>query len=130
MTLKLSDAMRLGAMLKPQRFGILSSPDGGTCAMGAAFDALGGLGELIGQSNAAWACSAAALWPWVMTIVRHPVMGDSMFHSSGVLNIIVDLNDRFQWSRERIADWIATIEPQDDATRVETPATIAELVTA
>jgi predicted alpha/beta hydrolase family esterase len=35
--------------------------------------------------------------------------------------MILSLNDEDEWTREQIADWVATIEAQQDATSLDTP---------
>lgn len=119
----LSEAIRLGAMLKPQYHGhmrgivrtqtrvpgwrgsvlkrTMTTMGIGTCALGAALDA-------IGESNARF-MSVASMWPWTWTtLVRNPVTGERR----EVLNTIWRLNDVHDWSRERIADWVEQIEAQ------------------
>lgn len=105
--LKLSDAIRLGAMLKPQ---IQDNfwRDGGTCALGAALDACG---ELKGDSDLELHLRVRALWPLVSVRVESPT-------DSGVvrplLYQIADLNDVDGWTREQIADWVESIERQQE----------------
>lgn len=98
--MKLSEAMRLGAMLKPQAFGI--SFDGrGTCALGAAMDALGKLGTSI------WIIQ---LRPDIrrFQVADCPVCG-RVFNANGN-QTIPHLNDDHKWTRERIADWVESLE--------------------
>lgn len=52
--LKLSAAIRLGAKIRPQCFGTLFSFGGGSCAMGAAAEALGRQEDLQGASLEKW----------------------------------------------------------------------------
>lgn len=109
MTMKLSEAIRLGAMLKPQAFGSLRSleavNDRGsilglrliekTCAYGAAIDAgytSSGRGDCI----------------FVQTIHECPACGLEMT----VGMVVMHLNDTHRWTRERIADFVATVEVQ------------------
>ena len=108
--MRLSEAIRLGAMLKPQGFGAGSailndvSP---TCALGAAADACGletgyhAYEKWRFLGNAAppcpgCGCDAAARDYCVSDI------GDVVWH----------LNDEHKWTREAIADWVETIEAQ------------------
>jgi len=102
--LRLSEAMRLGALLKPQGFGKLYDlRSKGTCAFGAAFDAIGRLHEAVlqcGNLDTEWQ-------PLIDTIVVCP-------HCDRVRgpleSMVVHLNDGHQWTRERIANWVETIE--------------------
>lgn len=121
--MEMSEAIRLGAMLKPQHHGdmrgsvrvktrvpgwrgsvlrhTVTTLETGTCALGAALDA-------IGESNARF-MSVASMWPWTLAVlVRNPMTGERR----DVLNTIWRLNDCHNWTRERIADWVETIEAQ------------------
>ena len=113
--MKLSEQIRLGAMLKPQAFGMLRRPvdwppvlgdvlglraTEGTCAYGAAMDA--------GYVGAAIDYVAAAC----------PVRGhDYCTHvvRPYVMSVVMHLNDHHRWTREAIADWVETIEAQHEA---------------
>lgn len=113
--MKFFQAIRLGAMLKPQGFGRLI--DGGaTCAMGAALDACGVLGDV--RSNSEVVVAAAARWPCVLQDVECPIDADA---HGALVCIVVHLNDDHHWTREQIADWVETIEGKDRATETSTP---------
>ena len=102
--LRLSEAIRLGAMLKPQVFGILR--DGiGTCALGAALEACGIVANHL--NNLEYVINR---WPWT----------DAKFHNCPGCGywgypsaVITHLNDAHHWTREQIADWVETIEPRE-----------------
>lgn len=103
--MRLSEAIRLGATMKPQSFGGGPHRNGGSCAIGAATDAIG-LPE-----NAA--CRDYPM-PWLRLFdelrrVECPacktLLGDSM------IGPIPHLNDDHRWSRERIADFVELHEP-------------------
>ena len=104
--MKLSEAIRLGAMLRPQtRFHLKDQV--GTCAMGAALEAVGS-GMEGGSFN--------RLWPWAKTTaVEIPCNFIPQGYPYTVERVIADLNDLYGWTRERIADWVATVEPKEDA---------------
>lgn len=105
--MRLSEAIRLGAMNKPQVFGALIR-DGGTCALGAAYDAVG---LLIGE-NADVPCLGAEMFPLLNTASDCP---DCYFVRNEFTGfVITHLNDLHQWTRERIADWVETLEPKAD----------------
>lgn len=104
--MRLSEAIRLGAMLKPQGFGSMHPREAvesqryclgirvieKSCALGAAQDA-GYRGDWLTKTLAPCpGCSDGAHW-WITTAVMH-------------------LNDMHHWTRERIADWVETIENQ------------------
>ena len=99
--MQLSVAIRLGAMLRPQAFNGVD--DGETaCAMNAACLAAGICMDTVYDYNNAW--------PVNQKKVKCPECG----HNGSVGFIITcHLNDQHRWTRERIADWVATIEPQE-----------------
>ena len=115
--MKLSEAIRLGAMMKPKGDGHFEQA-GRTCALGAAMDAVGLLD----------AASDIALnirdvygkhFPVLRSLVRHPDsrMGVVQWRLDAV---IVDLNDDCGWTREQIADWVEQIECQHEAAKPKT----------
>lgn len=107
--MKVSEAMRLGSILSAQSF--QGFTDGmKRCALGAVADATGIASSDFGKE-----------WPWLE--VREyscPECGDS--DRSPSLIIGVHLNDEHRWTRERIADWVATIEPAETSTPTQTVA--------
>ena len=116
MNVKLSEAIRLGAMLKPQAFGDYWA-DGGSCAIGAACDAAGVMLADIHYFESGFealfrqACPACGVTP-----------DDKHTCHAGFCNTVVHLNDTHRWTREQIADWVATIEAQQESPAVEQPA--------
>jgi hypothetical protein len=102
--MKLSEAIRLGAMLKPQAFRALIT-DEGACALGAALLAVQAAAERGGRS-------VLERWPWVVTISADcPSCG----RSRPVFGVVTHLNDDHRWTREQIASWVARIEPAEAA---------------
>jgi hypothetical protein len=118
--MKLNEAIRLGAMLKPQSYKDLLDPGGRTCALGAAVDALG-----LYRNNADFAFELHDLftrYPFIHKASRCPaclpVVGfvrRRLNWEYDVEDVIAHLNDDHEWTRERIADWVATIEPACDS---------------
>lgn len=113
--LKLSEAIRLGAMLKPQSRTNMIDRDGGTCALGSALDAIGELPSYETWSGMPSTAACEVLvnalwraWPMLRSTVTHPL--DGMEWSVGA--IVPSLNDDYRWTREAIADWVETIEAQ------------------
>lgn len=107
--MRLSEAIRLGAMLKPQGFeGTGSRQCPATCAYGAALDAISRDGF------------PSDIWPWIdQTLFQCPACDQK--HG---MYIIPHLNNDHRWTRERIADWVETLEspapaPATEATPVE-----------
>lgn len=100
--MNLSEAIRLGSMLKPQTFGSYDSGDG-TCALEAAGNAAGVSGRTRGGLD---------------LVERFPVLMDGQlrkcpecgFAAVNFGQVIVHLNDSHRWTRERIADWVETVE--------------------
>lgn len=95
--LKLSEAIRLGAMMTEQTFGEFGD-ESKTCGIGAAQLALG---EPVGFSGGLFALLNQS------PRVACPQAGHD--HSSTVGALIVHLNDGEQMPREKIADWLETI---------------------
>ena len=108
--MKLSDAIRLGAMLHPPGKG--GRMDGETrCALASAADAVG--------IPATWD-NVQGQWivPYVPLQKRFPLLdvireGAARSYDGSprpVLHEIWMLNDTEHWSREQIADWVAIVE--------------------
>ena len=89
-----SEAIRLGAMLGPQAFGSPYGPDGAMCVNQGAVIAAG---------------QSVCNMPLAHTMVLCPVCS-----GRAQLDVIVamHLNDRHRWPRERIADFVESIEKQ------------------
>jgi hypothetical protein len=115
--MKLSEAIRMNGMIKPQGFGMrsLSSQDA-PCVIGGALQAIGKQ-----QSHD----SLMRAWPWTGELRICPVCSQQDdFTSSSIkrdypwlaINVIWHLNDTHLWSRQRIADWVASVEPKDEQT--------------
>jgi hypothetical protein len=107
----LSEAIRLGAMLKPQNhYGALFE-NGATCAVGAAVDACGALNP---EDIKGCYRFAVHRFPILREYAWHPLeIRDAERH---IEQIVFDLNDSAEWTREQIADWVATVEAQHEAT--------------
>jgi len=134
--MKLSEAIRLGCVLRPQAWGCYLS-ERGSCALGAACEAVGVMAVDGNEPD----YSLIAPFPLIATF---PILDVKFLHPESqerepipLLSIIVSLNDTFIWTRERIADWVQTIEAQfsgqDGAVEAPTglakPATEAETST-
>lgn len=109
--MRLSEAIRLGAMLRPQGFGNLWTvrPDGRlieSCALGAACDAFG-------RGFSASHCGVWQLPKDLETwLAGGPVECPACpsFSTARRESMIAHLNDLHRWTRDAIADWVATLE--------------------
>lgn len=147
--LRLSEAIRLGSMLRPQTRGNLYYHYRGeirSCAYGAALEAAGLIAPAVNvdTSSDALDIKAEELWP-VMTnaVLKCPASGRTALARTEyyydlqnardgvqVVGIIQHLNDSHRWTRERIADWVVTVEPAADPEPVETPRAMTAPVLA
>jgi hypothetical protein len=128
--LSLSTAIRLGAMLKPQAFKALyeTFPQVtrlmgqvvqikqvvATCALGAAYDAIGKL-DVEGYDMQEF--------PVLKVVACCPVggCGKGIYNpmvSMNIEDVIPHLNDDHRWTRERIAGWVESIEVSREVTLV------------
>ena len=99
--MRLSEAIRLGAMLHPQTFGRVGRYDDGakvvaTCALGAAKEAGYFVGGLFAVRCERQRCPDAKC----LYGRRRRVYLTSW---------IAHLNDKHRWTREQIADWVDTV---------------------
>lgn len=106
--MKLSEAMRLGAMLNPQ--GFIGDSDGTPAGHSASINgertcALVAAQRAIGHDGLSW----TAGWPWLTKGPSTcPACGSETEH--GPFITIIHLNDFHRWTREQIADWVQSIE--------------------
>ena len=117
--MKLSEAIRLGAMLQKQCFSGYYGR-GTSCAMGAALEAVGKRSSIDDHNSE----KAYALWPWLRFYEHRrqicPLGCDLVCTYTG-LHLIAHLNDTHRWTGERIADWVATVEPKEEAQAAPEP---------
>lgn len=112
--MRLSDAIRLGAMLKPQAFD--SSRHVGSCVLRAAADAVG-IPDSHGVLN------YAAIWrhfPQLQQAGPGLVCPACGARECDLLTLLYHLNDHHRWTRERIADYVAALEPAETPDRQTT----------
>lgn len=114
--MKLSEAIRLGAMLHPQthwyrEYHPSTKEVCGCCALGGASLATG--------IDTSTSCDdhLVKTWPFIHDTFqyKHPIYG----YMQNIRAIITSLNNPeglHRWTRERIADWVSTIEPQEAPT--------------
>lgn len=119
--IKLSEAIRLGAMLHPQGFERLfdhSLSDGrvmSSCAIGAALEAIGHseTSEYMELSKFPTA--------WSMLPVSECPACLNNSHAGTILSTIAHINDTHRWTREDIGRWVATVESLTPALSALTP---------
>ncbi len=114
---KLSEAIRLGAMMRPQGVVLFIDEVRNTsCALGAAMEASGLEG-----------------FQYIDLRHRYPILTQwehcPECRLSGLVEGIIAscLNDDHRWTRERIADFVESLEPKD--LPVEAVPSLGELVT-
>jgi hypothetical protein len=109
--MKLSEEIRLGAMVGPQAFGMTFIDNHGSCAFGAALIARGLViddGNMFAKNDHRIA-SVVDVWSWLDGLeLDCPECG-----SKQRFGCVVHLNDKHHWTRERIADYVETFEPQE-----------------
>jgi len=109
--MKLSEAIRLGAMIRPKADGWFFL-DGASCAQGAALEACGTPYDDDFTAQLNFHFTVQLLWPWAGQREACCPVCD---RQQSVKGIIAHLNNRsgHSWTREAIADWVATVEPAD-----------------
>lgn len=145
--LRLSEAIRLGAMLKPQAIGKWKGrvskgwfgTQETTCALAAAHEAAGlapirrpkGSAVIIGArginegrrqvlSVESWVLPEMPSEWLTWMVVPCPSMFDRCdLRNARLSRIIEHLNDDHRWTREQIADWVATVEAQQESAAME-----------
>lgn len=101
--LRLSEAIRLGAMTTDQAFWTFADEQGGTCAVGAAIVALGGDPSRDVEAFEAVVRQRVDLSG--ETICEHA----QYWTSTDIAGAIYHLNDQHRMPRNQIADWLAAM---------------------
>ncbi len=119
--MKLSEAIRLGAMMKPQAFKAYHSD--GACALQAASEACG-IVPLAGIHE-----ESPLMIPYPQLRRQFPVLDLDMsccdkrcfqqWNITDMMSVIWHLNDDHRWTRERIADWVETVENAQEVKQSE-----------
>ena len=116
--MRLSEAIRLGAMLRPKANGWFFR-DGRSCAQGAALEAAGIKlnDDLRGQFG--HHADIRRLWPWThKEFVGCPVCGIKTIVASAISHL--NNTSGHDWPREAVADWVETIERRAGAEEART----------
>lgn len=140
--MRLAEAIRLGALLHPQAFRSLFTRDApdvpivATCALGAAYDAIGQLAPIaagVPTASADWRAYTPR-WPELTLLTGYPcpVCARAGGYQPVIKSVNIDwspqllithLNDVHQWTRDAIADFLEReIEPQVYSTTEAAPA--------
>ena len=122
--MRLSEAIRLGAMMTPQARGVVEDTDGSRCSLGSAWLAAGlqiheghlsggGLGTRPYSGGSHQYVVVPEGWFKLMELyVPCPECTAVLAGTRTISEQIPHLNDFHRWSRERIADWVELIERQ------------------
>ena len=116
MTMKLSEAIRLGSTLSPQGMGMYEDGEGRRCALGSALAAIGESALSDGIDNISIDNLISIHWPHVDDLLYDGISmcpDDCGATCSELGCLIVHLNDEHGWSREQIADYIAQFDPAE-----------------
>jgi hypothetical protein len=121
----LSEAIRLGAMLRPQCFG-RTFADKKSCAMGAAYEAVAGMKTLPNYLPSIWSFLAER-FPVLKISASCPQCSWTPIPVY-LVDVIVHLNDSHHWTREQIAAYVSeNFEQLEFPTAEESPAVDAEV---
>lgn len=119
--MRLSEAIRLGAMLRPQGRGKFLE-QGATCALGGALEAVGEEPMKYGMGNYG---AVERRWPVVNTRAPHPLGERAGYvYPTPIWRAIEDLNDCRGWTREQIADWLEPIEAAYESEQQAKPVSV------
>lgn len=105
--MKLSEAIRMNGMMKPQGFGTgsIKSLDA-PCAIGGALQSVGRQIAVFLEANFR---EFRDEWPFVANLAHCPACKGNI--SREIVELVWHLNDYHCWTRSQIADWVETIEP-------------------
>jgi hypothetical protein len=104
---ELADAILEGAKRRPQAFGSYFTWEGGSCALGAAFEGIHHLPEVIGPLHP----RLERLFHCLEDIIRACPVGCKK--KLPLASLIVHLNDDHLWTREQIAEWLKQEDPSE-----------------
>lgn len=105
--MKLSEAIREGAKLRPQCFGTPFNV--GSCALGAAYEAT--------YKETTFSKLLCKEYPLLIKEIKVPKILQNCYPRTSqvcISSLIANLNDQVRWSREKIADWVEKIEKKHE----------------
>jgi hypothetical protein len=114
--MKLSEAILLGSTLRPQIKGHLFG-DGRSCALGAAGEAIGAQPK---DCPSSWEVIRKE-WPWTQVSLFPCPACWRATGASKALVLIAHLNDFHGWTRQRTAEWVASVEPREEDAGIGAP---------
>lgn len=108
--MKLSEAILVGCKFREQGEECFISDAGKSCALGAAYEAIFGSDALLVKNGSEIMDELShEFGSFLKMQCKHPGFTDrSVFMN--IVGAIVDLNDTYGWTREKIAEWIASLE--------------------
>ncbi len=114
--MKLSEAIVLGStVVRPPAGGLASDPNRQTCAFMMAAAALS-------KPACLWA-EAPTTWPWLKRQLLHVPCGCRGWdrylpanYMTAVIHVFACHVAIKEWTVDQLADWVATVEPQDELT--------------
>ena len=108
--MKLSEAIREGAKKRPMITGSYFEYDNyecqGSCALGAAYEAL--VGEPVAQYQLLNDEQVLNTIGTYVGVDMYQDFSSSFLKDDFLWRVIADLNDERDWTREQIADWLAS----------------------
>lgn len=107
--MRLSEAIRMNGMMKPQGFGGMSFySDEAPCALGGALQSIGKqTHDVVDYPR------LRVFWPVMDNHADCPACAFDVYSVCDVLGAIYHLNDYHRWTRSQIADWVASLEPSE-----------------
>jgi hypothetical protein len=111
--MKLSEAIRMNGMMKPQGRGAPSIGDpNAPCVIGGALQVVGKQVVAIEEAQRVNNYGVLrTLWMWLDQPRQCPACNARTYDA---VNVLYHLNDDHLWTRQQIADWVASVEPQEE----------------
>ena len=128
--MKLSEAIRMNGMMKPQGHGHMSMMSiDRPCALGGALQIISAPQEMVELFiRWPWTVKSRHLCPACLRPDKFSIIREEFRCSAAIqgAHIIWHLNDSHLWTRQQIADWVETVEPQEVA---EVVSVVEEVLT-
>lgn len=117
--MKLSEAILKGSQIRPQGFDnyFVKWPDGTvrSCALGAAYEAITGSSQVPDFDFIEKWPDEEAVKIATKNVSTNGVCGCEMVSRVlPVANLVSHLNDHHKWTREKIAEWVSTVEKTEN----------------